>query len=122
MKNHINKHHRKASKGPDNPVGADSTAADPGDVLVTGELEHGYVGSSIPKDDEIEVVDLDSVIINGTETAVDPIAEIKEASDHGLDTGISCKECGKLYMGPNKVFGLMHHLIGYKWMPWFWKI
>ena len=34
---------------------------------------------------------------------------IKEASDH-RDTGISCKECGKLYMGPNKVFALMQHL------------
>ena len=76
------------------------------------EHREDYVESSIPKDDEIEHhVDLDNVI--ETETAVDPIAEI-EASDHGLNTGISCKECGKLYMGPNKVFALMRHQVRYQ--------
>ena len=51
LDNKFNKHHREASKGPDHPVGADSTAADPGDVLVTGESEHGSVGSSAIVDD-----------------------------------------------------------------------
>ena len=27
------------------------------------------------------------------------------------DTTISCKECGKLYWGPGKVFSIMYHLI-----------
>ena len=45
--------------------------------------------------------------LNIIETAVNTI---KEASDH-RDTRISCKECGKLYMGPNNVFEIMHHLM-----------
>ena len=58
----------------------------------------------IEKDDnetcklEIETIDWDN---NGTKT-IDP--KIKETSDHG--DGISCKECGKLYMGSRKVFSI----------------
>ena len=63
----------------------------------------------IEKDDnetcklEIETIDWDN---NGTK-AIDP--KIKETSDHG--DGISCKECGKLYIGSRKVFSIMYHLI-----------
>ena len=63
----------------------------------------------IEKDDnetcklEIETIDWDN---NGTK-AIDP--KIKETSDHG--DGISCKECGNLYMGSRKVFSIMYHLI-----------
>ena len=157
MKAHINKHHREASKGPDHleedmdgaeiaSVDADSTAAGPGDVLVTGESEHGSVGSSAIIDDPkssgvaeapetCKFKDCEFVVSGLKRSKIEqrmkahinkhhgeaskgpdhlekagPIAEInadKEASDHGL----SCKECGKLYMGPNKVFALMRHQV-----------
>ena len=44
------------------------------------------------------------------EEALDTVNPFDPMASDG-DTAISCKECGKLCMGPNKVFALMQHLI-----------
>ena len=49
--------------------------------------------------------DKDTMDSDNEEEALDTVM------DSDGDTAISCKECGKRYWGPGKVFLIMHHLI-----------
>ena len=49
-----------------------------------------------------------------SESDSDEDIEDDDASDHGLDTGLRCKECGKFFAGPYKVSALMQHQVWYQ--------
>ena len=94
-------------------------------VLVSRDSEHNSLGSySSTIVDEHMADTLESYLgsykyglnydSEDSDSDSDEDIEDDEASDHVLDTGLRCKECGKFFAGPNKVFALMQHQVWYQ--------